>query len=444
MSASRRAFAQETRRGGAKCLPLSLGDGRYELGEVLAEGKRALVVLATHRPSGKRVVLKLPVSERRREQTPSRLLRESIALRRARHPGVVEILDSGKDESEQPFVALEHVHGRSLAGLLAARGRFSVSEVLEMGLRLTDILGHVHVSGVVHRDLKPSHVLCVAGGGLKLIDFGSARVPELFETDETEGLTRAGAPLGTPEYMPPEALHGEFDAIGQCDVYALGVLLFELLTGSVPFAGNLSQVLLAQSRGVPQLRALRPEVPTALRTAIERCLAFDLAERYASVADLAVDLEVARDFPAVSVCSRRPPLSVPGHAPESSERISRVSLRPPGFDSRRHRRAPYTSPAVLTSSRGEPFPGRVEEISEGGAQFLSERPLAIGTQGELKFALPLSGVVCAVQVKTHWTRAGRLNLTAAGLEFEALAADAQALVKQYVHWMQGNASASTG
>ncbi len=411
--------------------------GRYALRELIAEGARAQVYTATHQPTNKPVVLKFLAPDRRRERdAPRRLLRESIALRRTRHPGVVQILDSGIHEGS-PYLALEHLQGRSLAGLLAARGRFSVPEAIELGVRLTEILGHAHVTGVIHRDLKPSHVFCVHGGGIRLIDFASARVPEMYETDETEGITLDGVPIGSPEYMPPEALRAQADPLGRSDIYAVGVLLFELLTGSVPFAGTLPEVILAQSqRPIPDLKQLRPDVPMAVRSAIERCLASDLGERYTSMADLNVDLELARDFPAVSVNSRRAPVSAQGRSPRPG-RAPASRTEPHGAEARRFPRAPFTTPSMLILSGGEVISGRVEEISEGGAQFTSERDLALGLTGKLKYSLPLSGKVCVVAVKVQWARAGRVNLRVVGLEFDGLEPEAALQVRKYVQVMQG-------
>jgi serine/threonine protein kinase len=418
--------------------------GRYALRELIAEGKKAQVHTATHQPTGKIVVLKLLAPDRRRERDAARrLMRESIALRRARHPGIVQILDSGSHDGS-PFIALEHLRGRSLAGLLAARGRFSVPETIELGVRLTEILGDAHVTGVVHRDLKPSHVFCVHGGGVRLIDFGSARVPEMFETSETEGITLDGVPIGSPEYMPPEALRGQADSAGRSDIYALGVLLFELLTGSVPFTGSLPEIILAQNRQpIPDLKQLRPDVPTAIRSAIERCLAMDLADRYASMADLNVDLELARDFPAVSVNSRRPAPSAAGRASLPGAPPASVT-QPRGAEARRFPRASYTTPALITKANGETLAGRVEEISEGGAQFASDQELPLGVTGHLKFSLPLTGKVCDVAVKVQWARAGRVNLRVMGLEFDGMQPDAALEVRQYVQLMQSNPVAITG
>jgi serine/threonine protein kinase len=437
MSAGRQTSEREPARSGAqRVISGSFAEGRYEVRERLAEGKRAQIYTARHVPTGQVVVLKLLSGERQQDrEAQRRLRREAIALRRTRHPGIVRILDSGTHEGHA-FIALEYLQGRSLAGLLAARGRFSVPEVLELGIRLTDVLGDAHVAGVIHRDLKPAHVFCVHGGGLKLIDFGSASVPELFETEETEGITLDGVPIGTPEYMPPEALRGSADPLGRADIYALGVVLFELLTGTVPYPGSLPAVVLGQARGAPpSLRALRPDVPTAVRTAIERCLALELDERYTSAADLAVDLELARDFPAVSVCSRRPPVSVPGRVPADSPLASFVK---PGAEARRFARAPFTAAAVFTTAQGETFSGRVEEISEGGAQFMCEQQLELGLTGQLRFSLPLTGKVCVAAVKTQWARAGRVNLHAAGFEFAGLDADAASQIRRYVQLMQGN------
>lgn len=443
MSAGRQILEREATPSGAKRIAAeSFAEGRYELRELLAEGKKTLVFAARHVASGDDVVLKMLSPERRKErEAERRLRREAIALKRARRPGVVELRDSGLHQGTG-FVVLERLRGRSLAGLLAARGRFSVPEVIELGVRLTDVLGDVHVAGVLHRDLKPSHVFCVQGGGVKLIDFGSASVPELYETEETHGITLDGVPIGTPEYMPPESLRGAVDPLGRGDIYALGVLLFELLTGAVPYPGSLPAVILGQARGTPpSLRTLRPDVPTAVRTAIERCLAPDLDERYTSAADLAVDLELARDFPAVSVCSRRPPVSVPGRSTAGAPPAVIVN---PRTEARRYARAPFTTPAVFTTASGATLSGRVEEISEGGAQFMSAEKLELGVGGQLKFSLPLSGKVCLVSVTVQWARAGRVNVHAAGLEFAGLEAEAAAEVRRYVHLMQGNSGALTG
>jgi serine/threonine protein kinase len=444
MSAGRQTFERGAAPSSAERVSSgTFAGGRYELGGLLAEGRKARIYTARHVPTGHAVVLKLLSAERQQDrQSQRRLQREAIALRRMRHPGVVRILDSGTHEGNG-FVALEHLQGRSFAGLLAARGRFSVPEAIELGIRLTDVLGDAHVAGVIHRDLKPSHVFSVPGGGVKLIDFSSASVPELFETEETAGITLDGVPVGTPEYMPPEALRGSVDPLGRGDLYALGVLLFELLTGTVPYPGSLPAVILGHARGAPpSLRTLRPDVPTAVRTAIERCLALELDERYTSVADLAVDLELARDFPAVSVCSRRPPVSVPGLA--AAPHAATKPLVKAGTEARRFRRAPFTTPAVFTTSAADTFSGRVEEISEGGAQFMCEQKLELGLTGQLKFSLPLTGKICVAAVSTQWARAGRVNLHAAGFEFVGLDTDAAAQVRRYVELMQGNPAALSG
>ena len=442
MSAGRQILERDVAQGGAqRVVRESVAEGRYELRELLAKGKKAHVYSACHVASGELVVLKLLSDERRQDrEAERRLRREAIALKRARHPGVVRLLDSGTHRGSS-FVALEHLQGRSLAGRLAARGRFTVAEVVELGIRLTDVLGDAHVAGVLHRDLKPAHVFCLHGGGLKLIDFGSASVPELYETAETRGITRDGVPIGSPEYMPPESLRGAADPLGRGDIYALGVVLFELLTGTVPYPGSLPAVILGQARGEPpSLRALRPDVPTAVRTALERCLALEVDERYASAADLAVDLELARDFSAVSVCSRRPPVSVPGGLSQGLPPNTVVKV---GREPRRHARAPFTTPAVFTAAPGSTCSGRVEEISEGGAQFMCEQELEASVTGELRFSLPLTGKICVVNVKAQWARAGRLKLHAVGLEFAGLGAEAAAEVRRYVHLVQGSAAALT-
>jgi serine/threonine-protein kinase len=441
--------------------PGTLVQDRYRIQEFIAQGGMAEVYAAEHLGTGKPVALKLVAHERRSDPVASRrLLREAIALRRAKHPGLVELFEVG-DHEGVPYLVLERMQGRTLRGLLAARGRFPAREVLSIGLKLAETLAHCHVTGVIHRDVKPDNVFFVQGGGIKLYDFGTARVPEEYESDVTRFITLDGSVVGTPEYMAPEALRAMPDLDTRVDIYGVGVLMYELLTGVVPFEGSMPKVLLAQSSGpAPSVLTKRHDVPPVFVAVIDRCLELDPGARYASMAELAIELEAAREFPAVSVDLKRarstvqltPAAASRGAAPQSVAFAAKNSaarpeaVAPPpsvaspiakGVEARRFPRAPYTTPAVFSPSRGDGMNGRIEEISEGGAQFITSLRIEPGSTGTLRFSAPISGKVCQLDVTTRWSRAGRGNLHVVGVEFLGIPPDARVAIGKYVELMGG-------
>ena len=417
----------------------------------------AEVYAAEQLGTGRAVALKVVAPERHADPVASRrLLREAIALRRAKSPGLVELYEVG-EHAGVPYLVLERMQGRTLRGLLAARGRFPAREVLNIGLRLAETLAHCHVTGVIHRDVKPDNVFFVPGGGIKLYDFGSARVPEEYESDVTRSITQDGSVVGTPEYMAPEALRAMPDLDTRVDVYGVGVLMYELLTGSVPFEGSMPKVLLAQSAGpAPSVSSKRHDVPGVFAGVVDRCLELDPGARYASMAELSVELEAAREFPAVSIDPKRARSSVqfsavsrgaaplaPGVAPKAQLKPEAVpppsaaAAVPTGLEARRFPRAPYTTPAVFAAHRGDSLNGRIEEISEGGTQFITSLRIEPGRTGTLRFSAPITGRVCQVNVTARWARAGRGNLHAVGFEFSDLTAEARAAIAKYVALMGG-------
>jgi serine/threonine protein kinase len=458
---TRGAGAAAAAGGASRLRPGSLVQDRFRIQEFIAQGGMAEVYAAEQLGTGRQVALKLVAPERRADPVASRrLLREAIALRRAKNPGIVELYEVGEHEGA-PYLVLERMQGRTLRGLLAARGRFPAREVLSIGLRLAETLAHCHVTGVIHRDVKPDNVFFVQGGGVKLYDFGTARVPEEYESDVTRSITQDGSVVGTPEYMAPEALRAMPDLDTRVDVYGVGVLMYELLTGSVPFEGTLPKVLLAQSGGpAPTVASKRHDVPAVFGHVVDRCLELDPGARYASMAELSVELEAAREFPAVSIDPKRTRSSVqltaagsavarPG-APASPAAAPKSQLKPDpgppssaaspmakGVEARRFPRAPYTTPAMFSATRGDSLNGRIEEISEGGTQFITSLRIEPGRAGTLRFSAPMSGKMCQVNVTARWSRAGRGNLHAVGFEFLDLTADARAAIAKYVALMGG-------
>jgi len=177
-----------------------------------------------------------------------RLLREGHAVARARHPGVVEIVDAG-EYAGGPYLVFELLEGRTLGGLLAAKSRLGWEEVAFVGAKIAEIVGYCHAQGVVHRDLKPDNIFVLPTGNfnIKLFDFGIAQLLAAAPGESKAKLTQVGSIVGTPEYMAPEALQMDGGQDYRVDIYSLGVILFELLTGSVPFEGRYADVLIRLS-----------------------------------------------------------------------------------------------------------------------------------------------------------------------------------------------------
>jgi hypothetical protein len=271
----------------ARPAPLPVIDG-YEVGELLGRGGMGLVFKARHRALKRDVALKIVVSgahagalERERFRT------EAEAVARLQHPGIVHIYEVG-EQAGCPYLALELVGGGSLEGQLDGTP-VPPRRAAQLLLDLARAVQHAHEQGIVHRDLKPANVLLAADGTPKVADFGLAKL-----LDAGRGRTQTGAVLGSPSYMAPEQAWGKVHAIGPAtDVYALGAILYELLTGRPPFVGASTLETLDQVRThdpVPP-QALQPGVPADLAAICLKCLEKSPAHRYPSAAALADDLD---------------------------------------------------------------------------------------------------------------------------------------------------------
>ncbi len=245
--------------------PAVLG-GRYELGAMLGSGASAVVRRAWDRVSGRAFAVKLfhagaSAHDRRRQQ------REMRALAALQHPGLVGLHDGGV-EAGQPYIVTDLVEGPSLAERIAKRP-LGPDEVCRIGARLADALAHVHASGIVHRDLKPANVLLGADGRPRLADFGIARA-----LDGT-AVTGTGYVVGTAAYLAPEQVRGEW--VGpEADVYALGLVLLEALTGRREYPGALVESATARLHRAPDIPAA---LPSGLRTALHAMTAAEPAAR---------------------------------------------------------------------------------------------------------------------------------------------------------------------
>jgi eukaryotic-like serine/threonine-protein kinase len=273
----------------------SLFDGRYRIVRKLGAGGMANVYLAEDQELGRRVAIKI-LNDRHAndDQFVERFRREAKNAAALTHPNIVSIYDRGEAEGTY-YIAMEYLDGRSLKELIVSRGPAPVNVALEYARQILGALRFAHRHGIVHRDIKPHNVLVDGEGRLKVTDFGIARAG-------ASQMTEAGSIVGTAQYLSPEQAHG--NAVDQrSDLYSLGVVLYELLTGVAPFQGDtpveIAMKHLSQAAEPPS--ALRPDIPHELDWVVMRALAKDPGERYQSAEEMDADLErVARGAPVAA------------------------------------------------------------------------------------------------------------------------------------------------
>ncbi len=264
-------------------------DGRYEILEPLAEGGMGAVYRARRRHLGDEVAIKIMRPDHMGPASRERFLRESRACATLRHPNIVSILDFSIDADGHPFLVMELLSGPSLRDEIAARGRLEVEDVQRILPPLCAALQLAHARNIVHRDIKPANIVAHDFGSgervYKLVDFGLANVRE--STDETR-LTAAHQFLGTVAYASPEQLTGR-PVDPRSDIYSLGAVVFEMLTGRVPFEGDNATAIFTAHMTLPPPRPsrLRGDLPAWVDVAVSRAMAKSADDRWPSIADFA-------------------------------------------------------------------------------------------------------------------------------------------------------------
>jgi len=264
----------------------SLLNGRFRLEEKIGAGGMSTVYRAFDPTLERWVAIKLMHRDMSADADQlERFRREARAVARLSHPHVVTVIDAGEDDGT-PFIVLEYVEGETLKERIRRLGRLPVAEAVAYAIEIGRALSAAHAEKLVHRDVKPQNVLIDAEGRGKVTDFGIAR------SLEAHGLTAPGRVLGTTDYVSPEQALGH-DVTEQSDVYSLGVVLYEMLSGEVPFKGD-TQVAVAMKHvqdQLPDIQKLRPEISSALAAVIERGTAKETRNRYATAAEMVHDLE---------------------------------------------------------------------------------------------------------------------------------------------------------
>jgi serine/threonine-protein kinase len=260
--------------------------GRYEVEELVGTGGMSSVYRARDRMLERLVALKvLHPHYGDDEEYVERFRREARSVAQLSHPHIVTVIDRGEDDGQQ-FIVFEYVDGENLKQLLARTGPLPTRRALELAMEIADALAFAHEHGLIHRDVKPQNVLMTPDGDAKVTDFGIAR-----SIDVEHGVTQTGTVLGTSNYLSPEQACGK-PTTPSTDVYSLGVVLYELLTGEVPFPGeNFVAVAMKHMNEMPpDLLEQRPDVPLRLAAAVDRALEKEPARRFPSMDQFAWEL----------------------------------------------------------------------------------------------------------------------------------------------------------
>ncbi|HZO12504.1 MAG TPA: serine/threonine-protein kinase [Polyangiaceae bacterium] len=290
--------------------PQRLPGTRYRLLREIGRGSSSVVYEAEHIELGQRVAIKLLDAEHTcSREFEARFRREARALSRLHHPTLVRVYDFGQTDDGRLFCAMELLEGRTLAEQLAEGERVDWKEAMRIGFRACLALSLAHARGIVHRDLKPANLFITRRGDVKLIDFGLAKAAEELHSEIPDNHDLGAMTLfGTPEYMAPEQVAG--GRVDQrCDIYGLGCVLYQLLTGEVPFAADSDvAVLEAKLRGNPMpLRERAPTrvIPRAVERMVMRALARHPSRRFPNAVEMAQAIQTALEEPTRRRAQRR-------------------------------------------------------------------------------------------------------------------------------------------
>ncbi len=273
--------------------------GKYRIDKVLGVGGMGVVVAAHHIHLDDRVAIKFMLPHALTNgDAVSRFAREARAAVKIKSEHVARVSDVGTLENGAPYMVMEYLEGRDLSAWLEQSGALPIEQAVEFVLQAAEALAEAHTLGIVHRDLKPANLFVVRTPdgqlSVKVLDFGISKLTQIpGNTPRSDmDLTKTSAMMGSPLYMSPEQMQSAKEVDARADIWALGVILYELLCGTVPFLSeSLPEVLIKIISAEPDPpRSKRPEVPPELERVIFKCLAKDRNKRYSTVADLAGDL----------------------------------------------------------------------------------------------------------------------------------------------------------
>jgi serine/threonine-protein kinase len=290
--------SEETGEEAVDTLVGTVLEQKYEITRKIGQGGMGAVYEATHKLIGKRVAVKILLDKyAQKDQIVARLQQEARLASSIGHANIIDITDIGQTVDGRMFVVMEFLEGESLGALISRTGRLEQTRALRIAKQIASALGAAHKKGIVHRDVKPENVFLLTRNDqdyVKVVDFGISKSLRPEDGTDSPRLTQTGMVLGTPLYMSPEQARGDDELDHRIDIYALGVILYEMVTGEVPFRGSnylniLSQVLADEP---PPPREHDPNISPDLEAVILKALEKDRSHRYQSMQELAADLSL--------------------------------------------------------------------------------------------------------------------------------------------------------
>jgi serine/threonine-protein kinase len=271
--------------------------GKYRIERILGIGGMGVVVAAHHIQLDERVALKFLLPEAiGNADALARFVREARAAVKIKSEHVARVSDVGTLPNGAPYMVMEFLEGGDLSGWLKERGALPIEQAVEFVLQACVAVADAHALGIVHRDLKPANLFCLRRSdgqlSIKVLDFGISKLTEVAGSPAGIAMTQTSALMGSPLYMSPEQMRSSRDVDSQTDLWALGVILFELIAGRTPFQGESVPELAVKivTEPAPAIRTFRPDVPGALEAIVFKCLEKDRRERYRNVGELALAL----------------------------------------------------------------------------------------------------------------------------------------------------------
>jgi eukaryotic-like serine/threonine-protein kinase len=367
--------------------------GKYRLDSVLGIGGMAAVYKATHRNQAEFAIKMLHPELSIRGDVRQRFLREGYAANSVKHPGVVLVVDDDVAEDGAAFLVMELVHGQDVDALCdRSQGRLPADAVLSIGHQLLDVLVAAHGKGIVHRDIKPANLFVTTSGALKVLDFGIARARDVAVG--AGAATGTGMVLGTPAFMSPEQALAASDIDAQTDVWAVGATLFRLLSGRMVHEGENAQQLMIKTATTPprSLGSLLSDAPARLIEVVDKGLAFDKSQRWASAAEMRDAVAaVARElFGALPLEGALAPLVERARTEGGPDRAEVALAATESVDKAPPPRAsaePPTTPSPAVAARTPPgvgssgADGRPQPIQSTASPVSREATLAVSTRG---------------------------------------------------------------
>lgn len=263
---------------------------RYEIIKTIGEGGMANVYLANDTILERKVAIKVLRGDLSNdEKFIRRFKREALSVSNLSHPNIVEVYDVGEEDGNY-YIVMEYIEGKTLKQLLQKRGALTLTEVIDIMSQLTDGLAHAHEAYIIHRDIKPQNIMIEDNGLVKITDFGIA-----MALNSTQ-LTQTNSVMGSVHYLPPEQANGKGSTV-KSDIYSLGILMYELLTGSVPFKGDTAVeiALKHMKEKIPSIRKQNPTIPQSIENIVLKATAKNPKNRYDSVREMYNDLQTAME-----------------------------------------------------------------------------------------------------------------------------------------------------